>query len=44
MGIATGSAVVSASFDVPSTIETGASVIVVVANGIQSAPKSVTIE
>jgi hypothetical protein len=44
MGIATGSAVVSASFDVPSTIETGASVIVVVANGIQSAPKSLTIE
>jgi hypothetical protein len=44
MGIATGSTVVSASFDVPSTIGTGASELVVVANGIQSAPKAVTIQ
>jgi hypothetical protein len=44
MGIATGATVVSTSFDVPSTIETGASAVFVVANGIASAPKLVTIE
>jgi hypothetical protein len=43
MGIATGSTTVSTTFDVPAGIETGASAIFVVANGIASAPKSVTI-
>jgi len=38
------SAVVSASFDVPSTIQSGASTLVVVANGISSKSVSVTIE
>jgi hypothetical protein len=44
MGVATGAAVVSAQFDVPSGIETGASKLVVVANGIPSAAVSVTID
>jgi hypothetical protein len=44
MGIATGSTVVSAEFDVPTTIGTGTSEIEVVANGIPSKPKMVTIE
>ncbi len=44
MGIATGSAIVSTTFDVPSGIETGNSQIVVVANGIASAPKQVNIK
>ncbi len=44
MGIATGTAIVSTTFDVPSTIETGASSIFVVANGIASAPKGVNIQ
>lgn len=44
MGIATGSTVVSASFDVPTTIETGESAIFVVANGIASAAKVIDIE
>jgi hypothetical protein len=43
MGIVTGSTVVSAQFDVPSTIATGAASLVVVTNGIPSAAKSVTI-
>lgn len=43
MGIATGSAIVSTSFDVPTGIETGKSAIYVVANGIASAPKPVTV-
>jgi hypothetical protein len=43
MGVATGSAIVSALFDVPSTIELGASTLVVVANGIPSAPVNVDI-
>jgi hypothetical protein len=43
MGVATGSAVVSAQFDVPAGIELGASKVVVVANGIPSAPSTVTI-
>lgn len=43
MAVATGAAVVSTSFDVPSTIETGASKLVVVANGIPSAAVAVTI-
>jgi hypothetical protein len=44
MGIATGSAIVSTTFDVPATTETGASRIVVVANGIPSKAKQVTIQ
>ncbi|HLW88451.1 MAG TPA: kelch repeat-containing protein [Terriglobales bacterium] len=43
MGIATGSTVVSTSFDVPSSIETGASTVYVVANGIPSAGKPITV-
>lgn len=43
MGVATGSTVVATSFDVPSGTETGASSLVVVANGIASAPSSVTV-
>jgi hypothetical protein len=43
MAIDTGSTVVSTNFDVPTGIETGASTVVVVANGIPSAPKRVTI-
>lgn len=44
MGVATGSATVSTNFDVPATIETGASTLVVVANGIPSATVSVTVQ
>ena len=44
MGVATGSTAVSTSFDVPTTIETGASSLVVIANGIPSAPVSITVE
>jgi hypothetical protein len=43
MGVATGSTVVSTSFDVPAGIETGASELFVVANGIASAASSVTV-
>jgi hypothetical protein len=43
MGVATGSKAVSTSFDVPAGVETGASSLVVVANGIASAPTSVTV-
>jgi len=43
MGVATGSQPVSASFDVPADIETGASSLEVVANGIPSAAASVTV-
>ncbi len=43
MGVATGAAVVSTMFDVPAAAETGASTIEVVANGIASQPKPVTI-
>jgi hypothetical protein len=43
MAVATGSASVSTEFDVPSSIPTGASKLVVLANGIPSAPTSVTI-
>lgn len=42
-GVATGSKVVSTQIDVPSTIHTGPATLVVVANGIASAPKTVTI-
>jgi hypothetical protein len=43
MGIATGNTTVSATFAVPAGIETGASTIYVVANGIPSAGKAVTV-
>jgi hypothetical protein len=43
MGVATGSATVSTNFDVPSGAETGASTLVVIANGIPSAPVSITV-
>jgi len=43
MGVATGSATVSTQFDVPSSMETGASTLVVVANGIPSVAVSVTV-
>ena len=43
MGVATGNKIVSTSFDVPATMESGASSLVVVANGIPSAAVSVTV-
>lgn len=43
MGVATGSKTVSTNFDVPSGIETGASKLEVVANGIPSKPVAVTV-
>jgi hypothetical protein len=43
MAVATGSETVSTSFDVPSSAETGASQIVVVANGIASSPLPITL-
>jgi hypothetical protein len=43
MAVATGSEVVSTSFDVPATIATGASTLYVIANGIPSAAVSVTV-
>ena len=43
MGIATGSAIVSTTFDVPAGAETGASFVQVVANGIPSKPVAVTV-
>ncbi len=42
-GVQTGTTRVSTEFDIPSTIATGAATIEVVANGIASAPKSITI-
>lgn len=44
MGIATGSTIVSASFDVPATAEAGSSSLVVVANGIPSTAKHVVLK
>jgi hypothetical protein len=44
MGVATGSTPVSTNFDMPSNAETGASSLVVIANGIPSAPVSVTVK
>ena len=44
MGVATGSLPVSTNFDVPSKMDTGASTLVVVANGIASKPVTVTIK
>ena len=43
MAVATGSKLVSTNFDVPATMETGASSLVVVANGIPSQPVSITV-
>jgi hypothetical protein len=43
MAVATGSKPVSTSFDVPAGIETGASSLVVVTNGIPSAAQAVTV-
>ena len=43
MGVATGAAIVSTKFDVPSGIETGASKLVVVANGIPSVSVAVIV-
>ncbi len=43
MGVATGSAIVSTNFDVSAGTETGASTLVVVANGIPSQPVSITV-
>ena len=43
MGVATGATPVSAYFEVPATIELGASSLVVVANGIPSNPVAVTV-
>jgi hypothetical protein len=43
MGVATGRARVSTNFDVPASAETGASTLVVVANGIPSRPVTVTV-
>src|ERR1700691_3022359 len=44
MGVATGAATVSTSFDVPAAIDAGASTLVVVANGIPSVAVGVTVE
>ena len=44
MGVATGSLTVSTNFDVPANADTGASKLVVVANGIASKPVKVTIQ
>jgi hypothetical protein len=44
MGVATGKAIVSTNFDVPAGMETGASSLVVVANGIPSKAVSITVE
>lgn len=43
MGVATGSTIVSTSFDVPTAAETGASSLEVVANGIPSIAVSITV-
>jgi len=43
MAVATGSAVVSTEFDVPASIETGASTLEVVANGIASDPVNLSV-
>jgi len=43
MAVATGAAIVSTSFDVPSKMEAGASSLQVVTNGIPSLPVSITV-
>jgi len=42
-GVATGTALVAAKFDIPASIHTGPATLVVVTNGIASNAKSVTI-
>jgi len=44
MGVATGAKIVSTNFDVPSAMETGASTLEVVANGIPSVAVSVLVK
>jgi hypothetical protein len=44
MGVATGSETVSTNFDVPASMETGASTLVVIANGIPSPSVSITVQ
>ncbi len=44
MGVATGKALVSTKFELPTAAETGAATLVVVANGIPSKPVSVTVK
>jgi hypothetical protein len=44
MGVATGSSTVSTNFDVPASMETGPSKLVVVANGISSPAVSITVQ
>ena len=44
MGVATGSVTVSTNFDVPASMETGASMLEVVANGIPSVAVAVTVQ
>jgi hypothetical protein len=44
MGVATGTLTVTTNFDVPASMETGASSLVVIANGIPSQPVSVTVQ
>lgn len=43
MGVATGKTLVSTNFDVPAGMETGQSTLVVIANGIPSAPVTITV-
>lgn len=43
MGVATGSKIVSTNVDIPTTMETGASTMVVVANGIPSTPVAIAV-
>ncbi len=43
MGVATGNAIVSTNFDVPTGMETGTSSLVVVANGIPSTAVTITV-
>ena len=43
MGVATGSLIVSTNFDVPAGMETGASTLLVVANGLASKAVAVTV-
>ena len=44
MGVATGTMLVSTLFDAKANLETGASTIQVVANGIASSPVSITVQ
>ncbi len=44
MGVATGTETVSTNFDVPSSIEAGVSTLVVIANGVPSAPVTITVQ